>query len=176
MPFSARGRYPCQEEKGTQENQVKTIDVPGYGPLELGNVVLDLNGTVTESGGFIVGVLDDLKSLRSRGFKIYILSGDTRGNLGQTFEHAEGIEAVITKTAQEKRAFVESIGPEHTVCIGNGNIDAEMFKVARLSICTVQAEGAACKALLQADVVVTHIRHAMGILLDPNKLIATLRG
>jgi len=155
---------------------VKTIDVPGYGSLELENVVLDLNGTLTESGDFIAGVLDDLEALRSRGFKIYILSGDTRGNLGQTFEHAAGGEAVVTKTAQEKRAFVESIGPEHTVCVGNGNIDVEMFKVARLSICTVQAEGATAKALLQADVVVMHVRHAMGILLDPDKLIATLRG
>lgn len=154
---------------------MKTIDVPGYGSVKLENVVLDLNGTVTESGDFIPGVLDALEALRADGFKIYILSGDTRGNLGQTFDHAPGIEAVVTKTAQEKRAFVESIGPEHTVCVGNGNIDIEMFKVAKLSICTVQAEGATTKALLQADMVVTHIRHAMGILLDPDKLIATLR-
>jgi len=154
---------------------VKTIDVPGYGSVELENVVLDLNGTLTESGEFIPGVLEALDVLRGDGFKIYILSGDTRGNLGQTFENAAGIEAVVTKTAQEKRAFVESIGPDHTVCVGNGNIDVEMFKVAKLSICTVQAEGATAKALLQADVVVTHIGHAMAILLDPDKLIATLR-
>ena len=154
---------------------MKTIVVAGYGSLELKNVVLDLNGTVTESGDFIPGVLEDLEALRAEGFKIYILSGDTRGNLGQTFEHASGIEAVVTKTAQEKRTFVESIGPEHTVCVGNGNIDVEMFKVAKLSICTVQAEGATTKAMLQADVVVTHVKHAMEILLDPDKLIATLR-
>jgi soluble P-type ATPase len=154
---------------------VKTIVVPGFGSLELENVVLDLNGTVTESGDFIPGVLEDLKALRAEGCKIYILSGDTRGNLAQTFEHASGIEAVVTKTAQEKRTFVESIGPEHTVCVGNGNIDVEMFKVAKLSICTVQAEGATTKAMLQADVVVTHVKHAMEILLDPDKLIATLR-
>ena len=154
---------------------MKTIDVPGYGSVELENVVLDLNGTMTESGDFIPGVLDALEALRADGFKIYILSGDTRGNLGQTFEDAPGIEAVVTKNAQEKRAFVESIGPEQTVCVGNGNIDIEMFKVAKLYICTVQAEGATTKAMLQADVVVTHIGHAMEILLDPDKLIATLR-
>jgi len=154
---------------------VKTIDVPGYGSVELKNVVLDLNGTVTESGDFIPGVLDDLEALRADGLKIYILSGDTRGNLGQTFEHASGVETVVTKTAQEKRTFVESIGPEHTVCVGNGNIDIEMFKVAKLSICTVQAEGATIKAMLHADIVVTHVKHAIEILLDPDKLIATLR-
>jgi soluble P-type ATPase len=154
---------------------VKTIAVPGYGSLEVENVVLDLNGTVTESGDFIAGVLDALQALRAQGFKIYILSGDTRGNLGQTFGHAPGIEAVVTKTALEKKTFVESIGPDHTVCVGNGNIDVEMFKVAKVSICTVQAEGATTKAMLQADIVVTHIKHAIGILLDPDKLIATLR-
>ena len=154
---------------------MKTIAVPGYGSLKLKNVVLDLNGTLTESGEFIPGVLDSLDTLRAAGLKIYILSGDTRGTLAQTFEHLPGIEAVATKTAQEKRSFVESIGPEHTVCLGNGNIDVEMFEAAKLSICTIQAEGATTKAMLHADIVVTHIKHAFDILLDPYKLIATLR-
>ena len=154
---------------------MKSIAVPGFGSLELENVILDLNGTVTEFGDFIPGVLDYLKALTAEGFTIYILSGDTRGTLRQTFEHSPGIEAVVTKTAQEKRAFVESIGPQHTVCVGNGNIDVEMFKVARLSICTIQAEGATTRAMLQADIIVTHIKDAFEILLDPKSLIATLR-
>ncbi|NVM22509.1 MAG: ATPase P [Desulfobacterales bacterium] len=154
---------------------MKTIAVPGYGSVELKNVVLDLNGTLTESGDFIPGVLDHLEALKAEGFKIYVLSGDTRGVLRQTFEHSAGIEAIVAETAGQKMSFVESIGPEHTVCVGNGNIDVEMFKAARLSICTVQAEGAATRAMLQADIVVTHIKHAFEILLDPKKLIATLR-
>ncbi len=154
---------------------MKTIAVPTYGILELENVVLDLNGTLTASGDLIPGVLDCLQTLRAQGLKIYILSGDTRGTLAQTFEGFQGIKAIATKTAQEKKAFVESIGPEHTVCVGNGNIDVEMFKVARLSFCTIQAEGATTNAVLHADIVVTHIKHAFEILLDPDKLIATLR-
>ena len=50
-----------------------------------------------------------------------------------------------------------------------------MFKVAGLSICTIQAEGATTQALLNADIVVTHINQALEILLDEEKLIATLR-
>jgi soluble P-type ATPase len=154
---------------------VRTIHVPGFGPLALENVVLDLNGTLTESGDFIPGVLEALKALRTAGFRIYVLSGDTRGALQKALEPFPSIEAVVTKTAQEKRRFVESIGPERTVCVGNGNIDIEMFKVAKLSICTIQAEGATTKALLQADILVTHIVHALEILLDPDKAVATLR-
>jgi soluble P-type ATPase len=154
---------------------VKPITVPGHGVIELENVVLDLNGTLTESGEFVPGALDCLEALKAAGYRIYVLSGDTKGNLARTFQGFADIEAVLTKTAEDKRSFVESIGPERTVCVGNGNIDVEMFKVARLSLCTIQAEGATTKALLQADIVVTHIKHAAEILLDPEKLIATLR-
>jgi len=154
---------------------VKTITVPGWGSAELENLVLDLNGTLTESGDFIPGVVDYLEKMRAGGFRIYVLSGDTRGVLTKGFEHPEGVETVITGTADEKRDFVESIGAERTVCIGNGNIDVEMFKAARLSICTIQAEGATLQAMLAADIVVTHINHALEILLDPSKMIATLR-
>jgi soluble P-type ATPase len=155
--------------------RVKTIAVPGWGSIELENLALDLNGTLTESGDFIPGVVDYLERLKAKGFKVYVLSADTRGVLQQTFKLSPDIEAVVTETAEDKKRFVESIGAETTVCVGNGNIDVEMFKVARLSICTVQAEGATTKAVLHADIVVTHISHALGILLDPNKLIATLR-
>jgi soluble P-type ATPase len=155
--------------------RVKTIAVPGWGSVELENLALDLNGTLTESGDFIPGVVDYLERLKAKGFKVYVLSADTRGVLQQTFKLSPDIEAVVTETAEDKKRFVESIGAETTVCVGNGNIDVEMFKVARLSICTVQAEGATTKAVLHADIVVTHISHALGILLDPDKLIATLR-
>jgi soluble P-type ATPase len=154
---------------------VKTVSIPGWGSVHLKNVVLDLNGTITQSGEFISGVLDSLEALRTEGVHVFVLSGDTRGTLKQTFSSSRGIETVITKTALEKRSFVESLGAEQTVCVGNGNIDIEMFKVAGLSICTIQAEGATTKAIHEADIVVTHITQALQILLDPEKLIATLR-
>ena len=154
---------------------MKTIAVPGWGAVELENLVLDLNGTLTESGDFISGVIDSLEKLKARGFKIYVLSGDTRGTLEEALSGSPDIDWVVTRAAHEKRAFVESIGAKRTVCVGNGNIDVEMFKVAGLSICTIQAEGATTRALLEADIVVTHIKHALEILLDPNKVIATLR-
>ncbi|MDY6839191.1 MAG: hypothetical protein SWH78_14595 [Thermodesulfobacteriota bacterium] len=158
-----------------QAREVKPIVIPGHGSFELENVVLDLNGTITESGEFIPGVVEGFEALSRAGFRIFVLSGDTKGTLAQTFKDFPYIQAVLTEKAQDKRTFVESIGPERTVCVGNGNIDVEMFKVARLSLCTIQGEGSSKKAMLEADIVVTHIKHAMEILLDPHKLIATLR-
>lgn len=154
---------------------MKRIDVPGWGSMDVKNLVLDLNGTMTESGSLIPGVVDYLARLKDHGIKIYVLSGDTRGTVKKTFQDVAGVEAVVTKTAGDKKDFVDSIGPACTVCVGNGNIDVEMFRVSRLAICTVQAEGAATRAIMNADIVVTHICEALDILLDEDKLIATLR-
>jgi soluble P-type ATPase len=155
---------------------MKTVTIPGWGTIEIRHIVLDLNGTLTESGTFLPGVLDELVSLNEQGLSIHILSGDTRGNLETLLSPFPGLHYRITETAQAKRAFVESIGPEHAVCVGNGNIDIEMFKIAALSICTIQGEGATTKALGHADIVVLHIRHAIDLIRDEDKLIATLRG
>ncbi len=154
---------------------MEKIDIPGWGAIEPRTLVLDLNGTLTESGNFIPGVLNHLQAFINKGFSIFVLSGDTRGTLRLALENTPEVETVVCATAQEKRAFVESIAPDQVVCIGNGNIDIEMFKAAKLSICTIQAEGAATGAILEADIVVTHINHAFEILLDKEKLIATLR-
>ena len=154
---------------------MKTIAIPGWGNMELRHVVVDLNGTITESGAFIPGVLDRLTALHQQGYAVFVLSGDTRGNLKERLGRFPEIGVRITETAQAKRAFVESLGPESTVCIGNGNIDIEMFKVAKLSICTLQGEGATPGALANADIVVTHIKDAIELLRDEDKLVATLR-
>jgi soluble P-type ATPase len=154
---------------------LKTVIIPGWGKIHLAHVVLDLNGTITESGEFIPGVRNNLKRLVEDGYQVYILSGDTRGTLERKVADLDGCAAHITRTAEEKRKFVESIGPETTVAIGNGNIDLGMFDIAALSICTIQGEGATAKAVFQADIVVTHVGHAFEILLDSKKLIATLR-
>jgi soluble P-type ATPase len=149
--------------------------IPGWGTLHVAHVVLDLNGTITESGELIPGVSDYLTKLDDRGVTIVVLSGDTRDTLHSLFQKLERLTVHVTKTAEDKRAFVDALGPEKTVCIGNGNIDLEMFRTCALSICTVQAEGASVKAMVTADIVVNHIAHALDILLDPEKLIATLR-
>jgi len=42
---------------------MKTVTIPGWGSIEIKNVVLDLNGTITESGEPIPGILDYLQTL-----------------------------------------------------------------------------------------------------------------
>lgn len=154
---------------------MKTVAIPGWGTLEIQHVVVDLNGTLTESGDFIPGVLDDLISLHESGIEVYVLSGDSRGNLQTLLQPFPGIHGRVAETADAKRDFVQSLGPGSTVCIGNGNIDVEMFKIAALSICTIQGEGATVEAIRHAHVAVTRIGQALNLIRDETKLVATLR-
>jgi soluble P-type ATPase len=50
-----------------------------------------------------------------------------------------------------------------------------MLRSAALGIAVIQREGAAAAALLEADVVVTDVRDALDLLLNPLRLVAGLR-
>ena len=62
-----------------------------------------------------------------------------------------------------------------TVCIGNGRNDSLMLKEAALGICLIQAEGANVVSLLNADIACKSAKDALELLLNPKRLIATLR-
>jgi len=50
-----------------------------------------------------------------------------------------------------------------------------MLRLARLGIAAIQREGAALEAVQAADIVVHDVRDALDLLLEPRRLIATLR-
>jgi soluble P-type ATPase len=77
--------------------------------------------------------------------------------------------------AAQKAAFVERVGAANAVAIGNGANDAAMLAAAALGICVLGGEGAATSAWSAADVVAGDIRTALGLLLHPRRLLATLR-
>jgi soluble P-type ATPase len=75
----------------------------------------------------------------------------------------------------DKARFVEGLGAERCVAIGNGANDAAMLAAAALGIAVVGPEGAAGSALLAADVVARSIADALDLVLDERALVATLR-
>jgi soluble P-type ATPase len=77
--------------------------------------------------------------------------------------------------AAGKLAYVERLGCDRTVCIGNGRNDRRMLQEAGLSIALVQREGASSESLAAADVVCTDILSALELLCNPLRLTATLR-
>ena len=135
---------------------------------------MDLNGTLTVKGKFAEGVEERLERLKKKGLKIFLFSGDTRGN-GQEIADKLKIDMIKASTGEEKRAAVLDLKPLTCVAIGNGLIDALLFQTVKLSIATLQAEGVHIKSLIEADIVVPSLLDALDLLLDESSLIATLR-
>ena len=92
----------------------------------------------------------------------------------------EGLPVEIVVLPQEKQdegklAFIENLGVEGAVCIGNGRNDRLMLKGAALGISVMEGEGTASVTLTAGDVVCSGILDALDLLRNPLRLTATLR-
>lgn len=70
---------------------------------------------------------------------------------------------------------LERLTPLRTACIGNGHNDHLMLGGAALGIAVMQGEGLAVTTLGVADLVVPSVLDALDLLLNPLRLIASLR-
>jgi len=152
------------------------VDLPGIGELHLKHLVLDYNGTIAFDGSLLSGVEEKLNQL-ANDLAIYILTADTFGTARQKCREIKGQIKVLSSSngALEKEEFVDLLGAKNVVAIGNGVNDSLMLKKVALGIVVIGAEGAAQKAIREADVVVNDINDALGLLLNNIRLKATLR-
>ncbi|MEG6616661.1 ATPase P [Peptococcaceae bacterium 1198_IL3148] len=152
------------------------VAVPGVGSLCLKHLVLDYNGTIAFDGNLCQGVEAALNLLAEK-IKVYIITADTFGTVAEMCKDIDGEVTVLTSAngTEEKGRFVESLGAAGVVAIGNGANDSLMLKKAALGIVVMGNEGAAVKTIIQADIVVQDINDALGLLLNTQRLIATLR-
>jgi P-type E1-E2 ATPase len=152
------------------------IRMPGRSTYRLRHLVLDVNGTIAARGQLIEGVLDRLAELR-QSVEVHVLTADTRG-LQHGIDAQLGLRAIRIKPeneAAQKASFVRSLESAAVCAIGNGANDAEMLRDAGLAIAVLGEEGLAVEALTAADVVAPHINSALDLLLNPLRLVATLR-
>lgn len=149
-------------------------DIPGRDQLELKTIILDLNGTISVGGKLVEGVKERLRSLTATGFNIIFFTGNTRGDADEIAKEL-GIQWRLAASAEAKRQAAQELEPHTCVSIGNGLIDLELMKVVKLGIVTLQAEGVHVQTLLACEVVVPTINDALDLLIDSNRLIATLR-
>lgn len=152
------------------------IAIPGSETCLLDYLVADFNGTLACDGALLPGVAQALRHLADL-LAIHVVTADT---FGQAREALAGLPcelAILPPGGQDsaKRRYVENLGATRCVCIGNGRNDRMMLAAAALGIAVAQGEGAAVKTLLAADVMAPDIIAALGLLLNPARLIATLR-
>ena len=152
------------------------IDIPDFGELRLDHLVMDYNGTLACDGILIDGVGERLGQLREQ-LRIYVITADTFGKVRKEMEGLPAEVVVLPKEKQDegKLAFIENLGKERTVCIGNGRNDRLMLREAALGISVMEGEGIASVTLTAGDIVCSCILDALDLLRNPLRLTATLR-
>lgn len=154
---------------------MKTYEIPGWGKLELANLVLDYNGTIAIDGNLIDGVRDRLIEIADE-IAVHVVTADTFGSVRREVGDRFTVHVLSSNDHRKEKAdYVRGLGANSLVAVGNGRNDAQMLKEAKLGIVVVQAEGVAVESLTQADILVTNILDALDLLLNPKRLIATLR-
>ena len=152
------------------------IDIPGWGNIDIENIVIDLNGTIATDGKIASEVRKKITSL-SELAKVYILTADTQGTANKEIlgMNVELIKVPEENSKKGKFEFLSTLNLEATVAIGNGSNDQLTLKEAALGIAVLGDEGVSVSAMKSADIVVENIHNALDLLLEPKRLIATLR-
>jgi soluble P-type ATPase len=152
------------------------FDIPGRKRYQLHHLVLDVNGTMALDGCLMDGVVDRLGQLSSQ-LEIHLLTADTH-NKQNEIDTTLGMKAHRIRPgseAKEKANFIDRLGPESVVAMGNGANDEAMMDRAELSVAVLGPEGLSVETLNTADVVVNNINDGLDLLLYPDRLTATLR-
>ncbi|PHR27422.1 MAG: ATPase P [Desulfotalea sp.] len=152
------------------------IVIPGGATLSIHHLVLDYNGTVALDGQLIEGVVERLKLL-AQCVQLHVLTADTHGTVRQKVAGVPCLLHVIAEVAQDnqKSEYINALGANTVVAIGNGRNDAIMLAKAALGIAVLQNEGMSALLMTASDVICKDIKDALDLLLIPTRLKATLR-
>lgn len=152
------------------------LSVPGRGSFRLQHLVTDVNGTLATDGVLMEGLAKRIASIQDR-LSVHLLTADTHGRQAAMDRQLNlvAIRLVRGNEQEQKRLYVERLGAECVVAIGQGANDAAMLKAAAIGVCVMSPEGIAVETLLAADVVAPDIMAAFDLLEKPIRLVATLR-
>lgn len=152
------------------------ISIPGFGCLNLDHLVIDYDGTLARDGKLIPGAREILTSA-TKLLHIHVLTADPYGLAETQLTNLPVTLTILPPAGQNeaKRRFVENLGADSIVAVGNGRSDSGMLSASRLGIAVIQKEGGAAAALAAADVVTNCVFDAFELLHHPTRLITTLR-
>lgn len=153
-----------------------TLTIPGFETLNLSHLVMDFNGTLACDGCLLDGVAQRVRLL-SRDLEVTVLTADTFGHAAEQLEDLPLSLHLLGDHRQDlaKQDQVLALGASGCIAIGNGKNDALMLKSAKLGIALLQEEGLCTACLAGADILCRDINSALDLLLNPRRMIATLR-
>ncbi len=155
---------------------MRTYEIPDFGTLHLTDLVLDFNGTLATDGLLLPDLGERLQRLAAD-MTLHVVTGDTHGTAAFELQGLGCKLHVLPSTDQGriKREYILALGPAGVAAIGNGRNDARMLQTAALGIAVLGEEGCAGQALAAADMLARSIVDALDMLLNPQRLVATLR-
>ncbi len=152
------------------------FSIPGRGKVTIEHVILDFNGTIAVDGILIPGIVERIEELHSL-VTVHVITADTNGTARAQLENVPCTLEIIGEERQDraKLEYAERFGLEKVLAIGNGRNDFLLLKNAAVGICVIQGEGAAVKTMQVAEMVCATVNDALGLLLRPQRVTATLR-
>ncbi len=152
------------------------IEIPSYGTYEIKKIAFDFNGTLATGGEVPKKIIKKLERLAIN-FDVYILTADTFGTVREMVNDLAVEVAIIEGDDGTgfKRDFIQKIGSDETIAIGNGNNDRLMVEEAAIGIALIGNEGAAIDTILNSNLVVSNIFDVFEMLSDPERIVASLR-
>jgi len=152
------------------------IKIPGRDSLSLSFLVCDYNGTLACDGNLLTDLTPLIMTLSAH-LEVHVVTADTFGVAKRNLRNLPVTLSILPAEEQDanKAAYIRRLGAEHTVAIGNGRNDMLMLRDAALGICVTETEGACVQTLQAADVACSSTVAALQLLLNPKRLIATLR-
>ena len=153
-----------------------SVEIPGFGDIEIKNLVLDYNGTLATNGFLQDGMREIIDAL-AKSIKIYVITADTFGNVESELKNLpiEVIKLTGSDERREKLELIEKLGPKVTVAMGNGNNEAFMLKASIVGICIMGQEGCSKSALDSSNLAIVNIKSALELLISSDRQKATLR-
>ncbi|MBW4054543.1 MAG: ATPase P [Proteobacteria bacterium] len=152
------------------------INISSFGKLKFEHLACDFTGTLSVDGRLLPGVVELIDQLAAS-LTIHVVTADT---FGRVCEELAGCSCTVTVLTGEnldvqKEQYVLALNADRVVAIGNGVNDRRMLKVARLGITVIEGEGCAMDAVLNADILVHSIHDGLSLLLNPQRIVATLK-
>lgn len=153
-----------------------SVTIPGDQHYTFEHVVLDYNGTLALDGKPADHVPNLLNEI-SKQARIHVVTADTFGTVKVAMNAVNCLVTIIPALDQalEKQRYVQALGSDAVVAIGNGRNDLAMLKEAALGIAIIGEEGAFTGTVAAAGIVCVNIVNALELLLQRKRLIATLR-
>ena len=152
------------------------INIPGFKKLKMKHLILDFNGTIALDGHLLDGIAERLISLSEK-ISIHVVTADTMENVRAEIQDLPINLEVLQATCQDiqKLNYIQKLGVDCCVCIGNGRNDRLMLEAASLGVAVLGTEGVFPGSVQAADLLVRDIYSALDLFSYPRRLIAGLR-